>query len=66
MGGTGIPQAVRNGLSVLGHNVQVDERRLGNAHGLIIEYGSEDKPVRFTGGADPRGEEGCNRVLSSS
>jgi gamma-glutamyltranspeptidase/glutathione hydrolase len=52
----GIPQYVRNGLSALGHNVQVDERGLGNAHGLTIEYDSEGKPVRFMGGADPRGE----------
>ncbi len=53
---TGIPQPVRTGLSALGHNVQVDERGLGNAHGLTIEYDSKSKPVRFMGGADPRGE----------
>ncbi|MDQ3927473.1 MAG: gamma-glutamyltransferase [Actinomycetota bacterium] len=57
-----IPESVRNELSARGHNVSVDERRLGNergignAHGLIIEYDSEGEPVRFTGGADPRGE----------
>ena len=57
-----IPESVRNELSARGHNVSVDERRLGNergignAHGLTIEYDSEGEPVRFTGGADPRGE----------
>jgi gamma-glutamyltranspeptidase/glutathione hydrolase len=55
----GIPQSVRNQLAALGHDVQVDmtdPRGLGNAHGLTIEYDSEGKPVRFTGGSDPRGE----------
>ena len=51
----GIPRSVRNELSALGHEVRVDERGLGNAHGLIIEYGAGGKPIRFTGGADPRG-----------
>jgi gamma-glutamyltranspeptidase/glutathione hydrolase len=51
----GIPVSVRNGLSALGHNVRIDERGLGNAHGLTIEYDPEGKPDRFTGGADPRG-----------
>ena len=31
-------------------------RNLGNAHGLAIEYDAKGKAVRFTGGADPRGE----------
>ena len=53
---TGIPRPVRTGLSALGHNVQVDERGLGNAHGLTIDYDSESKPVRFMGDADPRDE----------
>jgi gamma-glutamyltranspeptidase/glutathione hydrolase len=55
----GIPQSVRNQLSALGHNVQLDTsdvRGIGNAHGLTIEYSPEGKPVRFTGGSDPRGE----------
>jgi gamma-glutamyltranspeptidase/glutathione hydrolase len=55
---SGIPQSVRNQLSALGHNVQVDQvdpRGLGNAHGLTIEYDSEGKPIRFMGGSDPRG-----------
>jgi gamma-glutamyltranspeptidase/glutathione hydrolase len=50
----GVPENVRRELTRLGHNVQV--RRLGNAHGLTIEYDKKGKPERFTGGADPRGE----------
>ncbi len=52
----GIPVSVRNELSALGHNVLVDERGLGNAHALTIEYDSQGNPSTFTGGADPRGE----------
>ena len=57
-----VPESVRNELAARGHNVSVDERRLGNerglgnAHGLTVEYDSEGKPARTTGGADPRGE----------
>ena len=51
-----LPASVRDELLIRGHNVQVDRHWLGNAHGLIIEYDSEGKPVRFTGGSDPRGE----------
>lgn len=50
----GVPESVRKELTVRGHNVQV--RRLGNAHGLIIEYDAKGSPIRFTGAADPRGE----------
>ncbi|MGH9845739.1 MAG: gamma-glutamyltransferase [Blastocatellia bacterium] len=50
----GIPESVRKELSVMGHNIRV--RSLGNAHGLMIEYDAKGKPIRFTGGADPRGE----------
>ena len=53
---SGIPRSVRNQLSALGHNVRVEERGLGNAHGLTVEYNARGKPVWFTGGADPRGE----------
>ena len=53
---TGIPQPVRDELSARGHNVRVDELGLGNAHGLTIEeYDAQGRPVRFTGGSDPRG-----------
>ncbi len=50
----GVPEAVRKELAKLGHNVQV--RRLGNAHGLTIDYDAKGKPQRFSGGSDPRGE----------
>ena len=52
----GIPTNVQAELEALGHDVYVDEYGFGNAHGLTIEYGGEDNPNRFTGGADPRGE----------
>jgi len=51
----GIPESTRQELSAMGHNIRV-RQRLGNAHGLTIEYDSTDKPFKFTGGADPRGE----------
>ncbi|MSQ93666.1 MAG: gamma-glutamyltransferase [Gemmataceae bacterium] len=50
----GVPESVRNELTKLGHEVRV--MRLGNAHGLAIEYGAKGQPQRFTGGSDPRGE----------
>jgi gamma-glutamyltranspeptidase/glutathione hydrolase len=51
----GIPAEVRELLAAKGHKILVRER-LGNAHGLTIEYGPDGEPVRFTGGSDPRGE----------
>jgi gamma-glutamyltranspeptidase/glutathione hydrolase len=50
----GVPEPVRKELTAMGHNIRV--RSLGNAHGLTIEYDPMGKPIRFTGGADPRGE----------
>lgn len=50
----GIPEYVRKELAALGHDVRV--MRLGNAHGLTIEYNAKGRPQRFTGGSDPRGE----------
>jgi gamma-glutamyltranspeptidase/glutathione hydrolase len=50
----GVSDSVRKELSAMGHNIRV--RSLGNAHGLTIEYDAKGKPIRFTGGADPRGE----------
>ena len=49
-----IAEAVREDLKRMGHQIR-ESRGLGNAHGLMIEYDSRGKPVRFTGGADPRG-----------
>jgi gamma-glutamyltranspeptidase/glutathione hydrolase len=50
----GVSASVRKELTALGHNVRV--MRLGNAHGLTVEYGPKGRPYRFTGGSDPRGE----------
>ena len=49
-----IPQEVVDELALRGHNISSRER-IGNAHGLMMDYDSEGKPVHFTGGADPRG-----------
>jgi len=45
---------VATGLVGIGHKVTA--RRLGNAHGLTVEYDKKGRPISFTGGADPRGE----------
>lgn len=50
-----IPESIRKELEAMGHKIAVF-RTLGNAHGLIIEYDAQGKPIRFSGGADPRGE----------
>ena len=47
--------SVRDELTAMGHKVY-ELPELGNAHALTIEYGPDGDPVRFTGGADPRGE----------
>ena len=49
-----IPEDVRDGLAALGHKVRTT-RALGNAHALLIEYNSENRPIRFVGASDPRG-----------
>ena len=49
-----IPESVREDLKRMGHQVR-ESRGLGNGHGLSIEYNVRGKPIRFTGGADPRG-----------
>lgn len=49
-----VPDSVAQGLMDLGHHVRIVPG-IGNAHGLTVEYGPEGAPVRFTGGADPRG-----------
>jgi gamma-glutamyltranspeptidase/glutathione hydrolase len=50
----GVTELVVNRLKAMGHRLVT--RNLGNAHGLAIEYDAKGKAVRFTGGADPRGE----------
>ncbi len=51
---TAIPEQVRNELSAMGHKIGLT-RGLGVAHGLVIEYDAVGRPIRFFGGADPRG-----------
>ena len=50
-----LPAPVQSELTALGYDLIVDEYGLGNAHGLTIEYDESGEPVRFAGGADPRG-----------
>jgi gamma-glutamyltranspeptidase / glutathione hydrolase len=50
-----IPQAVQDELARMGHKIRAVEG-LTNAHGITVEYDAEGKPVRFSGGSDPRGE----------
>ena len=53
----GVPEGVRTALAARGHKIRVPARAsLGDAHGLTIEYDAQGRPVRFTGGTDPRGE----------
>lgn len=49
-----IPEEVHRELAAMGHDV-MESRGLGNAHGLKILYDANGKPIRFEGGADPRG-----------
>ncbi len=53
-----IPEEVRKRLVKMGHKIRILKKPggLGNAHGLAIEYGDDGKPIRFTGGSDPRGK----------
>jgi len=51
----GIPKKIQKRLKQRGHDVR-EVRGLGNAHGLTIQYNARGKPIRFTGGSDPRGE----------
>ncbi len=49
-----ISEDVLRALSGMGHKIGIT-RGLGNAHGLVIEYDDLGRPIRFFGGADPRG-----------
>ena len=49
-----IDDEITDALAAMGHQI----RRvisIGNAHGLVINYGDDGKPVMFYGGSDPRG-----------
>jgi len=50
----GISTEIQNALTNMGHKIQV-RSGLGNAHGLAIQYDKNGKPIKFTGGSDPRG-----------
>jgi len=50
-----IPQPVQDELTKMGHQVRAVDG-LTNAHGIIVEYDAKGRPVRFSGGSDPRGE----------
>jgi gamma-glutamyltranspeptidase/glutathione hydrolase len=50
-----ISEEIQKDLTARGHHVKT-YKRLGNAHGLTLEYDSSGRPVRFTGAADPRGD----------
>ena len=53
----GVPEGVRSQLTAKGHKIRVAARpSIGDGHGLTIEYDAAGKPIRFTGGTDPRGE----------
>ena len=53
----GVPEDVRAQLAAKGHKIRVSPRAsIGDGHGLTIEYDKNGRPVRFTGGTDPRGE----------
>lgn len=51
-----LPGHLRTALSAKGHLVQPFAGGLGNAHGLTLEYNNSQRPTKFTGAADPRGE----------
>ncbi|OFW57610.1 MAG: gamma-glutamyltransferase [Candidatus Solincola sediminis] len=50
-----IPQEVQDELSKMGHKIRA-VNGLTNAHGITVDYDAKGRPVRFSGGSDPRGE----------
>ncbi len=59
-----ISREVREELKRRGHKLR-ERRAIGNAHGLTLEYNDQGNPIRFFGGADPRGT-GVARGISRS
>lgn len=49
-----IDQQVIDALVAKGHQIR-RLNQIGNAHGLVVAYGADGKPVMFYGGSDPRG-----------
>ena len=53
----GVAADVRTRLAAKGHKIRVTTRpSIGDGHGLTIEYDRGGRPIRFTGGTDPRGD----------
>ena len=50
-----IPKEVQDELAGMGHKIRA-VNGLTNAHGVVVEYDAKGRPVRFSGGSDPRGE----------
>jgi len=50
-----IPKEVQDELAGMGHKIRA-VNGLTNAHGIVVEYDAKGRPVRFSGGSDPRGE----------
>lgn len=50
----GLPDEVIRALEAMGHRIE-PAGGIGNAHGLVIRWGTEGVPSGFEGGADPRG-----------
>jgi gamma-glutamyltranspeptidase len=51
----GVAHEVIDELLRCGHEVRVRGPGIGNAHGVMIEWGPDGRPTGFAGGADPRG-----------
>ena len=49
-----ISQETVDNLTARGHQIR-RLIRIGNAHGLVITYSADGKPMKFEGGSDPRG-----------
>jgi gamma-glutamyltranspeptidase/glutathione hydrolase len=50
----GLPEELIRALEARGHRIE-SAGGIGNAHGIVIRWGTEGVPEGFEGGADPRG-----------